>query len=372
MVDVDHGGTLTTISGLWAPWSPLTLISIPYRLAQGAIFWAKGSDAILCDTQGDHCFTLCDGLHRYTPGGMTPHLDQVSHRLRSWGDTPCSPDIALLGRSAGPRPKVIGLMVLLALLSCVLDSSTLQILSGLLTMAEVSSDDLTSVYLNQVRKKASPVSHEEHCRRGHYPHDPHCSVCRQARLTAKQARRRVADDDDDQDSVAGYVVGLDLIVPSYKDISNHEYALVGVEITTNYSFVVLLKNKESDTIRDAIKEIRRQLKTANNSDVTVDLVRLHSDDDASFQKHVKQYLLDEGIKQTDTGGYRPQSNSRTERRIRTLKEGVKALLTQCTGGLGIYNSLWGEALLHANHCYNRSADSSGNIPYTTLTNKPCT
>ena len=62
------------------------------------------------------------------------------------------------------------------------------------------------------------------------------------------------------------------------------YALVGVEITTNYSFVVLLKNKESDTIRDAIKEIRRQLKTANNSDVTgtVDLVRLHSDDDASF------------------------------------------------------------------------------------------
>ena len=143
-----------------------------------------------------------------------------------------------------------------------------------------------------------------------------------------------------------------------------------MEITTNYSFVVLLKNKESDTIRDAIKEIRRQLKTANNSDVTVDLVRLHSDDDASFQKHVKQYLLDEGIKQTDTGGYRPQSNSRTERRIRTLKEGVKALLTQCTGGIGIYNSLWGEALLHANHCYNRSADSSGNIPYTTLTNKP--
>ena len=45
------------------------------------------------------------------------------------------------------------------------------------------------------------------------------------------------------------------------------------------------------------------------------------------------------------------------------------MLTQCTGGIGVYNSLWGPALLHANHCYNRVPDSEDNIPYEALTER---
>ena len=35
-----------------------------------------------------------------------------------------------------------------------------------------------------------------------------------------------------------------------------------------------------------------------------------------------------------------------------------------TGGIGVYNALWGPGLKHANYCVNRVAWSDGRVPYT--------
>ena len=44
-------------------------------------------------------------------------------------------------------------------------------------------------------------------------------------------------------------------------------------------------------------------------------VRVHTDQDTSFDKEFREDLLERKVRQTDTGGYRPSNNSRTERRI---------------------------------------------------------
>ena len=56
------------------------------------------------------------------------------------------------------------------------------------------------------------------------------------------------------------------------------------------------------------------------------VVRVHTDDDKSFRGEFQNYLLGEKIKQTNTGGYTPTNNSRTERRLRMLLECFRACL----------------------------------------------
>lgn len=38
-----------------------------------------------------------------------------------------------------------------------------------------------------------------------------------------------------------------------------------------------------------------------------------------------------------------------------------------TGGLDVYDSLWGPGIQHANYCINRSVWSDGRVPYESLT-----
>ena len=40
-----------------------------------------------------------------------------------------------------------------------------------------------------------------------------------------------------------------------------------------------------------------------------------------------------------------------------------------TGNIGVYDSLWGPGIQHANYCVNRAASCHGEVPYTKLTNK---
>ena len=312
VVDVDHGGGLRTQGGLKAPWAVMTLISVTLRLLKGGVFWAKGDEALLIDEEGSAFpFKLIDGLFRFVPGGMSERLEGIASWLQEGPDPPGiaswlqeGPDPPEPSESAykvtnpGMRPRVMSVVVLLALLSLLGGGQTLQLLAGLMALINKVKGDEGMAHLNLTRE-------------------------------------------------------------AYK----------GVEISTSYGFVRLLKDKESPTVLAALQEIERELKVESREGVVVDLIRVHSDNDSSFKGVVSRWLIDKGIKQTHTGGYRPQSNSVTERRIRTLKEGVKAMLLQCTGGLGIYNTLWGPAMVHANYCYNRSEMDNGKVPYVSLTGK---
>ena len=200
------------------------------------------------------------------------------------------------------------------------------------------------------------------------PHDPNCEACRMARLTAPPATRNPLDSEI-EDSNKGFVLGIDLYGPFSPDVDGNVYAMVGVEVGhTNYGMVRLMPDKTAVECTVAVASMRTELRTMS-TDPVKDLVRVHSDDDPSFKKELKAYLIAEGIRQTNTGGYRPTNNSRTERRIRMINEAFRATLLVATGGLAMYESLWGPGLAHAMHCSNTSTWSDGRCPYKAMTGK---
>ena len=136
---------------------------------------------------------------------------------------------------------------------------------------------------------------------------------------------------------------------------------------TDYTMVRLMKNKSASEVKNAVRSMKLELKSKGANGMEV--VRLHSDFDPSFQAEVRQSLLDDEVVQTDTGGYRPQNNSRTERRIRMLTEVVKANLIVATAGIQEYDSLWGPALQFAADRVNQQIFEDGRCPHRDLTGR---
>ena len=112
-----------------------------------------------------------------------------------------------------------------------------------------------------------------------------------------------------------------------------------------------------------VKKMVRDL-TAMGPD-PLPIVRLHSDQDPSFQAELSEYLASINVAQTDTGGHRPENNSKTEKRIGIITMAFKACLLEATGGTKYYEKLWGVGLKHANYCVNRSSRADGRpSPYS--------
>ena len=115
-------------------------------------------------------------------------------------------------------------------------------------------------------------------------------------------------------SEKGYVYSMDCVGPYSPDIDGNIHGSVGVETGhTNYGMTSLTKNKESNTSLQGFKIHRNKLRQIGQCQDDKDIVRLHHDCDKSFEGELKQYLIDENIEDTDTGGYNPSANSRVER-----------------------------------------------------------
>ncbi len=216
------------------------------------------------------------------------------------------------------------------------------------------------------RKKDITMSLYEHNCRCHCPHDPHnCEACLRARIMAKKdTRNQECTDIEDKDK--GYVYSVDFVGPYSPDVDGNIYGFVGVEVAhTNYGIVTLSKNREATTSRDMLKAHRLELKTNGKDDK--DIVRVHHDCDTSFEGEFKEYLTNELINDTNTGGYHPQANSRVERRNTSIKQAFKAALFNATAGLPYYNALWGVGLKHACKAVNNNTDTSGRNYHELLT-----
>ena len=208
---------------------------------------------------------------------------------------------------------------------------------------------------------------EEHVCGGHQPFREDCLHCAMARIRARSARRR-GPDSEISGGDKGYVIGLDVLGPMpCKDTEDHEYVLVGVEVArTNYGFARTMKDKSAASVKAAIVSMRTEL--AAKSKVDLRVVRIHSDRGPEFERDVESYLLQDNIEQTDTGGYRAQGNSRTERMIGTTSEVMRTNLWQATAGESEYDPLWGEAVMHAMDRINRSVRGiDGKCPHEELT-----
>ena len=99
------------------------------------------------------------------------------------------------------------------------------------------------------------------------------------------------------------------------------------------------------------------------------VVRVHHDCDGSFEKEFSTYINAELIKNTNTGGYNPQNNSRVERRNRSTKQAFKAALLYATGGLPYYYSLWGPDIQFDIDSINKNNDGDGRNYHENLVGK---
>ena len=381
--DLTLKGALGFAQAMIAPWSSLSLVSLPTRLSEGWTWSAAGREACLVSPSGEpHRFSLQGGLFRYTPDSITTQVKPVKRvaYLNASDDPVAEP------KSMPEGPKVVKQGVKQGKgVKGLLNSKTLALLLTLMLTAWACGTPTTDPQLqlitnelresirhesrpHSVRKASVTPSPIPHGVRGHIPHDPDCIACKQSRLTATPATRNALDSVI-EDSDKGFVLGIDLYGPFTPDVDGNVYALVGVEVGhTNYGMVRLLPDKTAAECATAVASMRTELRTMSK-DPRKDLVRLHSDDDKSFKGELKAWLASEGIRQTDTGGYRPTNNSRVERRIRMINEAFRASLLVATGGLPIYESLWGPGLVQAMHSSNCNVWVDGRCPYLAITGK---
>jgi len=261
-------------------------------------------------------------------------------------------------------------MMIIFILSMILNTpglSAIPIIKLLLDKKGSNIESIIDTNVPKTRRKPKDDTIYGHTCRCHIPHDKKCDACLRARMMSKS---NTSNDDDlvIGGSEKGYVYSMDYVGPYSPDIDGNIYGLVGVETGhTNYGMTSLTKNRESNTSLQGFKIHRNKLRQIGHDDK--DIVRLHHDCDKSFEGELKQYLIDENIEDTDTGGYNPSANSRVERRNRSIKEAFKAALFYATGGLSYYNALWGPGLKFATCAVNNNDDSSGRNYYKNLTGK---
>ena len=209
----------------------------------------------------------------------------------------------------------------------------------------------------KLRATAKGLTPDAHGRRGHMPHDPSCGSCGQARFRRAMAKR-TPDGHIVGGAEFGWVFGIDYAGPFEPDCDGYVWALFGVETGhTDMGFVELSPNKAGPDSLRGVKEMIREMHVMGPDPKPV--ARLHSDQDPSFNAELEAYLLTEKIAQTDTGGHRPENNSRTEKRIGLVTMAFKACLLEATGGTKYYEKLWGVGLKFANDAVNRSPRADG-------------
>ena len=99
----------------------------------------------------------------------------------------------------------------------------------------------------------------EHCRRGHFPHDPKCIHCVRARMRHKYKRRRKTRVVEGPSK--GLRLSADLMGPFTSELMGHLYSLMVVDDEYRWAAVGGLKDKSSagcsDTFADLVREIQQ-------------------------------------------------------------------------------------------------------------------
>jgi hypothetical protein len=196
---------------------------------------------------------------------------------------------------------------------------------------------------------------------GHRPHNPKCPYCVQAGMRERGAYRLASHDRKEGElSLAGDMSG-----PHDPGVTGSTWAFVGVEIISKYGFVALQESKSAADTLDSLKDFTREVKHLARADTKI--TEWHHDNGTEFKGVLYDWVREQGWDDTHTGGYRPNSNSFSERRIGMLHQTLRVLLLRATGGVMYYDQLWDVGLLWGNECVNTNPWSSGPIPIEVLT-----
>jgi hypothetical protein len=150
---------------------------------------------------------------------------------------------------------------------------------------------------------------------------------------------------------AGRSVALDFNGPPTKGVAGGIYDLVGVGMEHTRGYFGIIPNKASVVTLTAIQDLECEIKKdSGRHDIA--LVSIHHDDDQSFRGEVELYAKEKGWENTRICGYRPNSNSKCERRIGMLQQSFRTNLLVATGGLLYNKQLWDVGLKYSNYTIN--------------------
>ena len=124
---------------------------------------------------------------------------------------------------------------------------------------------------------------------------------------------------------------------------DNKYFITFFDDSTKYCYVYFLKSKD-ETLE---KFILYKTEVENQLSEKINLIR--SDRGGEYVTPVGDYCSQHEIRHKVTPPYSPQSNGVAERKNRTLKEMMNAILTS----FGLPQNMWREAILSANYLLNK-------------------
>ena len=202
---------------------------------------------------------------------------------------------------------------------------------------------------------------------GHRPHNPKCPYCVQGSMRERRATR-VEDHNRPPNTLS---LSGDLTGPHEPGVTGSKWAFVGVEITSKYGCVGLQQSKSAPNTLESLKEFVREVESLAREGATIK--EWHHDNGTEFEGEVYDWVRSRGYRDTNTGGYRPNSNSFSERRIGMLHQVLRTLLLRATNGTMYYEVLWDVGLQWANECINTNLwPNNDTTPIETLSGKPYT
>ncbi|TLX69083.1 transposase family protein, partial [Labilibacter sediminis] len=123
----------------------------------------------------------------------------------------------------------------------------------------------------------------------------------------------------------------------------NKYFITFIDDSTKYCYIYLLKSK--DEAVDKFVLYKTEVENQLNKKIKV----VRSDRGGEYVSPYAEFCAQNGIRHEFTSPYSPQSNGIAERKNRTLKEMVNAMLISS----GVNQSMWGEAILSANYLLNK-------------------
>ncbi|CAE7569646.1 RE1 [Symbiodinium sp. CCMP2592] len=192
---------------------------------------------------------------------------------------------------------------------------------------------------------------DQHCL-AHYPKDPTCEVCLQAKMCrAPAARKKQAVEDDKQTArVHGERIHCDLVGPTRPSINDEVYAMITHDDATGYPAARALRTKQASEAAAAFDDMY------GNQSVS----SVRTDNGGEFQGEFAAKLKERKIRHERSLPRRPQTNSRAERFHRTVAEGMACLFVAS----GVPYAFWTFCLMAFLFVYARSPGAGGaDSPY---------
>lgn len=172
----------------------------------------------------------------------------------------------------------------------------------------------------------------------------HCGTCLEAKQTKAPTTGKLAKSDED------HIVHSDVIGPIHpQTLGNSRYIVTFIVEKSRFAKVYVINQRAE--VQDRLLEFIAWLERMTGTSVK----RFHSDQAKEYVA-LRTHFRQNGIVQTFSSAYTPESNGLAERYNRTLLTKVRAMLVES----GLNPRFWGEAALHAAYLHNVTSSSSNN------------